>query len=126
MAGGIYDFRNLEQKQLKMAWSKTIFYLRSVPHNALELYLVKGFHIKIAVLGDFSIKSKTFNLFVVVFLCILAGLESYIDSQETNRSPAGEGGLSQGVLRASHFGRPGVICDSQSHGCAVLFNSYPD
>ncbi len=88
MAGGIYDFRNLEQNQLKMAWIKTIFYLRSIPHNALELYLVKGFYIKIAVFGDFSIKSKTFHLFVVVFLCILAGLESNIDSQETDRSLA--------------------------------------
>ncbi len=45
MAGGVYDSQNFEQKLLKMAWSKNIFYPRSIlQKNVLELYLVKGFH----------------------------------------------------------------------------------
>ncbi len=46
--------------------------------NVLELYIVKGFYNKHIILGDFSIKYKSFHLFVVVFLCIPACWESYM------------------------------------------------
>jgi hypothetical protein len=53
----------------------------------------KGFHHKNVVLGDFSIKSKSIHLFVVVFLCIQTGWESYM----TPRRPVG---VSQGGVGA--------------------------
>ncbi len=33
IAGGVYDFRNFEEIQLKVAWGKNIFYARSIPHK---------------------------------------------------------------------------------------------
>jgi hypothetical protein len=57
MAGGIYDSRNFEQKQLKMTLSKNIlFTLNLFLIKCIRIYLVKGFYKKYAVLGDFSIK----------------------------------------------------------------------
>jgi hypothetical protein len=62
---------------------------------------------------------KSFHLFVVVFLCIFASCESYIDSQATNRSAAEEGGSYRepSLLLIS---RLGVIYDSQLHGYAFF------
>ncbi len=39
-AGDIYDSRNFEQKQLKMAWSKTVFYPRFIPHKMCQNYIL--------------------------------------------------------------------------------------
>jgi hypothetical protein len=65
MAGGVYDSLNIEQKQLKMPEIKfLILVLFLTKYGMSELYHVKG------VLGDFSIKSKSFYMFVVVFLFI--------------------------------------------------------
>ncbi len=33
MAGGVYDSRNFEEIQLKMAWIKNIFNPKSIPHK---------------------------------------------------------------------------------------------
>jgi hypothetical protein len=57
MAGGIYDSRNFEEIQLKMAWSKNIFYATSIPHKMYYNYiLLKVFIKKNVVLNDFPIK----------------------------------------------------------------------
>jgi hypothetical protein len=86
----------------------------------LELYLTKGLYPKNAVLGDFSIKSKSFYQFVVEFLCIPAGWKSY----ETPRRPIGVP-----RARGSHkessllpLGHLGVIYDPKPHGYAFFYS----
>jgi hypothetical protein len=70
----------------------------------------------------FQSKSKSSHLLVVVFLCILDGLELYL----TPRQPTGGGG---GDSHREFFllpiGRLGVVYDSQPHGY-ILFYSHPD
>jgi hypothetical protein len=73
----------------------------------------------------FQSKSKTFYLFVVVFLCISAGWELYVyDSQVANRSVAVEGGSHResSLLPISSLG---VIYESQLHAY-VFFYSHPE
>jgi hypothetical protein len=64
------------------------------------------------------IKNKSFQLFVVVFLCIPAGWESYRTSRLTKRSAAG-GGVSDKESSLLSIGHLGVIYNSQLHGYAL-------
>jgi hypothetical protein len=124
MAGGVYDFLNHEQKQLKMVWSKNNFAPRSTSQNVLELFLVKVFYFKNAVLGGFQSKKVRASTFLLVFLWIPAGWESYMTPKWPIWVPQGGGGFSQSVLPASYW----------SHGSRIglpaarhaLFYSHPD
>jgi hypothetical protein len=40
MAGGVYDSRNFEERQIKMAWIKNIFYPGSISHNKYYNYIL--------------------------------------------------------------------------------------
>jgi hypothetical protein len=90
----------LEQKQLKMGRSKTIVYPRSIP-------------------PIFQSKNKSFDLFVVVFLFILVGWESYMTPRQPIGVQQGEGGshMESSLLPIGHLG---VILNSQPH-CYALF-----
>jgi hypothetical protein len=46
MARGLYDTRNIELKQLKMAWSKNIFHPRSIHHKMCYNYVLLTIFIK--------------------------------------------------------------------------------
>jgi hypothetical protein len=76
------------------------------------------FFFEYAVSGNFSIKNKSFHLFVVLVWSILEGWDLYL----TPRQPIG-GGRQGGSHRKSSLlpnGRLGVIYDSQPHGYVLL------
>jgi hypothetical protein len=43
---GVYDSRNFEEMQLKMTWSKNIFYLISIPQKMVHNYILLKVFIK--------------------------------------------------------------------------------
>ncbi len=69
-------------------------------------------------------KCKSFHLFVVVFLCILAGWKSYKHSWRTIGVQQGRGSSHRESYLLS-TGCLGVVFDSQSHSYAQLY-SHPD
>jgi hypothetical protein len=87
--------------------------------NVLEFYLGKGFCLKNAVLGDFAMKSKSCLLFVVVFVCFLAGWESYMTPRRPIGVKRGRGG-SHRESSLLPIGRLRVLQDSQPHGYALF------
>jgi hypothetical protein len=77
--------------------------------------LLKILYIKMWFKAIFLPKSKSFHLFVVVFLCVSAGLGVIYDSQATNSSTdRGEGSHTEPSLL--RIGRLGVTYDSLRHG----------
>jgi hypothetical protein len=72
----------------------------------------------------FYAKSKSFHLFVVVFLCILASWESYMTPRQAIGVRQGEGSCHR-ESSLLPIGRLGVIYDSQPQGYA-LFIGHPD
>jgi hypothetical protein len=104
MAGGIYDFRNFEQKQLKMLKVKILFILDLFLTKSVIIISLKIFIKNMQFYAIFQSKSKSFLLFVVVFLCIPAGWESYMTPRRPMGVPRGEiCRISQGVLPASNW-----------------------
>jgi hypothetical protein len=79
MAGGIYDSQKFEKIQLKMALSNFLYISHIYSsQNVSDLNIVKCFKYKKFCFRRFNQKLKSFHLFVV-FLCIPAGWESYMN-----------------------------------------------
>ncbi len=71
----------------------------------------------------FQSKIKSFHVFVVVFLCIPAGWETYMTPRRQVEVRQGEGGSHRESSLLS-IDCLGIIYDSQLHGFAVY--SHPD
>jgi hypothetical protein len=59
MAGGVYDSPNFKEKQLKMAWSKTISCPGSIPHKMYYNYTL--LKVKSHQILYFSLESLNLN-----------------------------------------------------------------
>jgi hypothetical protein len=88
--------------------------------NILELYLIKGIYQKIYFRQFFNQNLKASTCLWWCF-CIFQPAGRLYDSQATNRSVAGEGGLSQGVLTASYWSPWSRIWLPASWPCTFLY-----
>jgi hypothetical protein len=91
----------LNRNNSKWPEVKIIFIIDLFATNVLELYLVKDFYFKNAVLGEFSIKKYKLPKVCGGVSAYSGRLGVIYDSKANNGSAAGGGEHSQGVLPAS-------------------------
>jgi hypothetical protein len=118
MAGAYMTPVILKRYNSKWPEEKIFFFLDLFLTKCIRMISCSRFVQKNLVLAIFQSKYSSFHLFVVVFLCIPASWESYINPRRPKEAANG-GGLSHGVLPAPR-GRLGVIDDSQQHGNALF------
>ncbi len=87
MAGVVFDSWNFEETQLKMAWSKNILKSISIFHKIYQHYILLQVLIKKCCIMRFFNQKEELPPVSVVFLCILAGWESYMIGRALTGSP---------------------------------------